>query len=58
VSATEGTGNLRMLIRNLRLREEAKKAGKCFECGQKLPKVPKPRDPDYPTVGTAEKLPD
>ena len=36
-----GEPNLRLLLRNLRLREEAKAKGVCHECGQKLPKEPK-----------------
>lgn len=34
--------NFRLLLRNLRLRDEAKKKGVCHECGRKLPK-PKTR---------------
>lgn len=30
--------NFRMLVRSLRLREDAKKAGRCHECGRKFPK--------------------
>lgn len=36
--------NFRMLVRSLRLREDAKKVGTCHECGRKLPQ---PKNPTY-----------
>jgi hypothetical protein len=45
-SGETGQANFRMLVRNLRLMDEAKEAGKCYACGRKLPKPKLPASPE------------